>query len=231
MLPSLDGEAPYKCPKCDYSVKQKYVLVLHFGISHKVVLDFIEEASKSNQSLGGQSMIIKTKLEANPTTPQLNTSWTGPRNSTTSKGQQQTSGSSRDPRAFDCPLCPLSISHSLRRNHLTKHFYAQLSAEIATKSASSTEAPFECHLCRHVAITRNGLIKHVGVVHQLVDQYIKDCHPLTTTTDATVSSSEAAAAAAAAVKTESESPSTSSTSATLPTNFECRLCDRPQFFR
>ena len=223
MLPSLDGEAPYKCPKCDYSVKQKYVLVLHFGISHKVVLDFIEEASKSNQSLGGQSMIIKTKLEANPTTPQLNTSWTGPRNSTTSKGQQQTSGSSRDPRAFDCPLCPLSISHSLRRNHLTKHFYAQLSAEIATKSASSTEAPFECHLCRHVAITRNGLIKHVGVVHQLVDQYIKDYHPLT------ADSSEAT------IKTESPTtttdlPSTSS-SATLPTNFECRLCDRPQFFR
>ena len=135
-------------------------------------------------------------------------------------------------RAFDCPLCPLSISHGLRRNHLAKHFYAQLSAEVASKSASSAEAPFECHLCRHVAITRNGLIKHVGVVHQLVD-------PLTTSTDNTVVTSEASAAddgatVVGAVKTE-ELPTSASTlhpvSATTNKHLECRLCDNPQFFR
>lgn len=142
-------------------------------------------------------------------------------------------------RVFDCPLCPLSISHGLRRNHLAKHFYAQLSAEVASKSASSAEAPFECHLCRHVAITRNGLIKHVGVVHQLVDQYVKDYNPLTTSNDNTVVTSEAAAAGGGAtvagtVKTE-ELPTSASTllpmSATTNKQFECRLCDNPQFFR
>ena len=142
-------------------------------------------------------------------------------------------------RAFDCPLCPLSISHGLRRNHLAKHFYAQLSAEVASKSASSAEAPFECHLCRHVAITRNGLIKHVGVVHQLVDQYVKDYNPLTTSNDNTVVTSEAAAAGGGAtvagtVKTE-ELPTSASTllpiSATPNKHSECRLCDNPQFFR
>jgi hypothetical protein len=132
-------------------------------------------------------------------------------------------------RAFDCPLCPLSISHGLRRNHLAKHFYAQLSAEVASKSASSAEAPFECHLCRHVAITRNGLIKHVGVVHQLVDQYVKDYNLLTTSNDDAVVTSEA-------VKTEELPTSSASTllpitSATTNKHFECRLCDNPQFFR
>ena len=56
-------------------------------------------------------------------------------------------------KAFQCPMCPLLISHPLKRNHLVKHFYAQLSAEVATKAAAS-EAPFECHLCRHVSVDR-----------------------------------------------------------------------------
>ena len=67
--------------------------------------------------------------------------------------QPQTQPQITTDKAFQCPMCPLLISHPLKRNHLVKHFYAQLSAEVATKSSAS-EAPFECHLCRHVAVDR-----------------------------------------------------------------------------
>ena len=169
MLPT-NTEPPFKCPKCDYHSKQKYALILHIGISHKVVLQFIEEAMKSNQSLGGQSMIISRKSEAPPIIFSKNPVAQRSRFSDANSTVNQSS-----PLSYNCPLCSLSVSNALKRHHLTKHFYVQLSAEIATKSgASSSEPPFECHLCHHVALTYNALIKHVGIFHKLVDKYIDD---------------------------------------------------------
>ena len=117
---------------------------------------------------------------------------------------------SNDKLAFQCPFCPLKVSFGLRRNHLAKHFYAQLSAEVAEKSQCSEEPPYSCYLCRHVAMDRNGLIKHVGVTHKVVDQFVKD-------------SVEAFQGPQVKDSEDSQSKNTH--------GVECRLCDKPQHFR
>lgn len=186
----LPNEAPFKCPKCDYTVKQKHLLMLHFGITHKIVLRLIE------QKFSNQDNLTKTVKGTLPTTPHLT----------------QENPSENSQLAFDCPLCPLKISPGLRKHHLTKHFYAQLSSEVKIH-----EAPYSCHLCRHISISRQNLIKHVGIFHGLVDQYVKHYLP------SSLVASKFAPLAEAESLIEAESVSNG--------NVECRLCDRPQFFR
>ena len=174
MLPTYT-EPPFKCPKCDYTNNQKYVLFLHLGLSHKMVLQFIEDAMKSNPSLAGQSMIVTRKSEVTPSVTPL----MYPKNNVAQRvsfsGASSGDKKELSPLAYNCPMCSLSVSNALKRHHLVKHFYVQLSTDIASKGgASSSEPPFECHLCNHVAITHNGLIKHAGIFHQLVDKYIDD---------------------------------------------------------
>lgn len=203
----LPKEEPFKCPKCEYSAKQKHILMLHFGITHKVVLKLIEEAAAQ-----GQPMILKASAED----LQISTS------SAAAKATSKNSSSEKlvTEKAFNCPLCPLSISHGLKRGHLVKHFYAQLSAEVALKSASSESSPFECHLCRHVAIDRKSLVRHVGVIHGLVDSYIKDYLP---DQDLKSDSYNQQSLFNDQPKEEFLNQVTSGA--------ECRLCERPQFFR
>jgi hypothetical protein len=220
----LPKEEPFKCPKCEYSTKQKHMLMLHFGITHKVVLKFIEEAARQNN---GTSMVIKTEVG----------NLTARQGAASKNGLVLLRNPAVDEKAFNCPLCPLTISHGQRRHHLTKHFYSQLSAEVASKSASSEEAPFECFLCRHVSTDRNGLLRHVGVIHGLVDQYVKDYLPSTVE-----DSSEGGPTSLGVVRDEllagpdhqlpqTKTASTPQTTNTLTSGPECRLCDRPQHFR
>ena len=184
MLPS---EEPYKCPKCEYIAKAKYALLVHYGIVHRVILTLLEQAAKE-----GQNLIVQAVHKDDTNT------------NVVAKIQH-----SNDKLAFQCPFCPLKVSFGLRRNHLAKHFYAQLSAEVAEKSQCSEEPPYTCYLCRHVAMDRNGLIKHVGVTHKVVDQFVKDSE----------------AFQGPEVK-DSEDSQTSQTH-----GVECRLCDKPQKFR
>lgn len=130
MLPEKE---PFKCPKCEYTAKAKYALVVHFGITHKMVLTMLDQAAQQ-----GQNLVVKAVHAEEDTSimAKLQTSTT-----------QNLSSKSM---AFQCPYCPLKVSFALRRNHLIKHFYAQLSAEIATNSQCSDEPPYCCYLCRHI---------------------------------------------------------------------------------
>lgn len=224
----ISDTPPHKCSLCDYVTSKKYVLLLHIGIKHKVVIKFLEDAQKAN---GGQSMVVNAKV------PIGGAAKTAFKNK--SAILPPAAGEKSD-KAYDCPLCPLSISHGLRRNHLSKHFYAQLSAEVA----SATTAPFQCHLCRHVAVDRMSLIKHVGIFHGLVDQYVKQYLPEATITGSSASSlvdsegsdNRGCETAESLIEPKAEdSPTTTLTSPAAASvghgNLECRLCDRPQFFR
>ena len=131
MLPEKE---PFKCPKCDYTAKAKYALVVHFGITHKMVLTMLEQAAQQ-----GQNLVMKTVHKED----QEN-------NSIVAQLQSSTQNLTSKSMAFQCPYCPLKVSFALRRNHLTKHFYAQLSAEIAKNSQCSDEPPYSCYLCRHI---------------------------------------------------------------------------------
>ena len=48
MLPEKE---PFKCPKCEYTAKAKYALVVHFGITHKMVLTMLDQAAQQGQNL------------------------------------------------------------------------------------------------------------------------------------------------------------------------------------
>ena len=133
----LPEEAPFKCPKCEYTTKKRYELVLHFGITHKMVLTFLEQAAEK-----GQNLVVKAAIK--PKEDQRNST------SVVAKLTQNSTHRQNDQLAFTCPFCPLKVSFALRRNHLTKHLYAQLSAEIAENSPCSEEPPFSCYLCRHI---------------------------------------------------------------------------------
>ena len=187
MLPASE---PYKCPKCEYVAKAKYALLVHVGIAHKMVLTLLEQAAEK-----GQNLIVKAVHKEENTPSKFNI-------------VQPILVNANENLAFQCPFCPLKVSFGLRRNHLAKHFYAQLSAEVAEKSPCSEEPPFSCYLCRHVALDRNSLIKHVGVTHKVVDQFIKDSNV-----------------------TLEDSAEVNDITPPPQHGVECRLCDKPQSFR
>ena len=108
----------------------KLILMLVFQFSK------VEEEAAANN---GVSLVVQTKITELPS-------------SVSSQPLALQSTTKVADKAFQCPICPMKISHALKRNHLVKHFYAQLSTEIALNGAS--EPPFECHLCRHVAIDK-----------------------------------------------------------------------------
>ena len=102
-----------------------------------MVLTMLEQAAQQ-----GQNLVVKAVHEEDHSS-----------NTSVIAKLQQTSSTqnlSSKSMAFQCPYCPLKVSFALRRNHLTKHFYAQLSAEIATNSQCSDEPPYCCYLCRHI---------------------------------------------------------------------------------
>ena len=220
---------------------------MHVAIVHKVINNYIDDYDLNHD----KPMIIK--LEGKQYTPR--TAFHKPLNApgvTPAGGTGNNELSPIPDCAFDCPLCPLIVSQASKRSHMTKHYYAQISAEV------TSSPPFECHLCRHIAQTRSDLIKHVGVFHQLVDRYIQDPtnqshdsetevkleasevsgmepsvgaaenngsegqRPESRTLEVTGGAGAASAAASVyAVRTEPCGTHTA----------ECRLCERPQYFR
>ena len=56
----LPQNPPLKCPmeNCDYEAKLKHILMIHVGITHKLLLKWVEEEAKANE---GQSMIVLSK--------------------------------------------------------------------------------------------------------------------------------------------------------------------------
>ena len=60
-----------------------------------------------------------------------------------------------------------------------------------------------------IAVDRNSLIKHVGVIHKVVDQFVK----------------------APMEEDVKDEPANDSVPLTNATTIECRLCDKPQYFR
>ena len=40
-----------KCPKCDYTGRNRQVILLHYGLTHRVVVRYIDEAIKKDPSL------------------------------------------------------------------------------------------------------------------------------------------------------------------------------------
>ena len=166
------------------------------GITHKVVLKLIEEH----------------KLQSQKTTIQ----YPGRQLSVLNKTKNENEDQIVNEKYFNCPLCPLTVSDGMRKDHLVKHFYAQLSSTIE----ASIDGPHECHLCRHVSISRNRLIKHIGAFHGLVEKYLRDylpdCDRLKIST-----------------KSEEELRTLATPSITEHTggSVECRLCEKPQFFK
>ena len=51
----LPEKEPFKCPKCEYVAKQKYILLLHYGITHKIVIKYLEE----EEAARGLSMVVQ----------------------------------------------------------------------------------------------------------------------------------------------------------------------------
>jgi hypothetical protein len=144
---------PFSCPKCDYIGANKTMLLLHYGITHKVVVKFAEKAPK-NVTNGG----ITTSADASSNGPV-----------TPIKSRLNSSTSTFTPStAFKCPLCSLTLSPESRSDHLSKHFYDSLSADLPVVS------PFSCPKCRFVGIDRATLLRHFGNFHGMADHYLKD---------------------------------------------------------
>ena len=105
---------PFNCPKCDYVAANKTMLLLHYGITHKVVVRFVEKSLK-NQGI--------EMIESTPAT----TSGTAVPTST-KRSSYQLVPALPPGSAFKCPLCTLTLSPESRSDHLSKHFYDSLSA-------------------------------------------------------------------------------------------------------
>ena len=113
-----------------------------------------------------------------------------------------------------------------KSNHLTKHFYAELSAEIAPLNGSGINKDanmFECHLCQHVATDRNSLLRHVGAQHNLVDKYL-DNYLKHKAVDTPTTSKHGE-------KQENNNTETADGPSYGNPDLMCRLCEKPTPFR
>ena len=115
-LPELP---PFNCPKCDYLAANKTMLLLHYGITHKVVVRFVEKSLRNQ----GIEMIESAPA---PTT----TGGAAPLaiSTSTKRSSYQPVSALPPGSAFKCPLCTLTLSPDSRSDHLSKHFYDSLSA-------------------------------------------------------------------------------------------------------
>ena len=143
---------PFKCPKCEYVASNKTMILLHYGITHKAALKFVEKALSEGKMIRQPSDI---SADAGAVTPIIKKSQP--------PGIVATS-------AFRCPLCTLTLSHSSRSDHLSKHFYDSLSADLPLS------VPYNCPKmnCRFVAVDRMSLIRHYGYYHGMSDKLLQE---------------------------------------------------------
>ena len=140
---------PFGCPKCDYVAANKTMILLHYGITHKAVVQFAEKASKNlpnGATSGVGEPVVKSRVNSS--------------NSISSPLVPAT--------AFRCPMCSLTLSQESRSDHLTKHFYDSLSADLPIAT------PFSCPKCRFVGVDRSTLLRHFGSFHGMCDFYLKE---------------------------------------------------------
>ena len=126
------------------------MLLLHYGITHKAVVKFAEDATPQNvarvtdeSSSNGPIVQVKSRAISASSAPVLFS-------------------------AFKCPLCSLTLSPESRNAHLSNHFYDSLSADLPLTS------PFSCPKCRYVGVERSSLLRHFGSFHGMCDKYLKD---------------------------------------------------------
>ncbi len=140
---------------------------------------------------------------------------------------------SEDHLAFKCPLCPLTLSLGQKSAHLTKHFYAELSAEIAPFVGISGAGAdiFQCHLCRHIASDRQALLRHVGVQHHLVDKYLANHLKHLGQVEDDNSASSVKSEPEPEVPVSMSSTTNADPQSLLTSDLQCRLCEKPMPFR
>ena len=202
----LPDEPPLKCPKCDYVGATKHVLLVHYGITHRIVVKYIDDAIKKD-----------------PTIVQVVQQTTLPSSSSRSRQKARPELSDKE-RPFKCPMCSLSITTALRKNHLCRHFKDKLLVFLPSK------APFHCPKsdCKFVGLDLTALMTHYGGFHGLVDQYLKDV--LATTKKADQEEGETTAVAAVTEENVTSnaamlSETTNNKSPPPTTGLECRLCE------
>jgi hypothetical protein len=129
------------------------MILLHYGITHKVALKFVEKALSEGK---GIQHVSDMSADAGAATPIVI--------------KRSFSSSIVATSAFKCPMCTLTLSHSSRSDHLSKHFYESLSADLPLS------APFSCPKtnCRFIAIDRMSLIRHYGDYHNMSDKLLKE---------------------------------------------------------
>lgn len=159
----LPEDYPNKCPKCDYTARNRTTMALHYGITHKVVVTYIENAMKDPKFQAAAQEQEKEQNQqpvpiASPEPVEL------PSSSSSSVQPQQ---SLEYP--FKCPLCSLIVSPAQRSDHLCVHFKDKLSQVLPSASA-----PLACPLCLYVGTDSNALLRHYGGYHKFVNAYLKD---------------------------------------------------------
>lgn len=151
--------APFQCPKCEYVGSNKTMILLHYGITHKVALKFVEKALSEGKMIQHVSDVSADAGAATALTAVVKRSMS----SSQLPGIVAAS-------AFKCPMCTLTLSHSSRSDHLSKHFYDSLSADLPLS------VPFSCPKmnCRFVAVDRMSLVRHYGNYHGVSDKLLRE---------------------------------------------------------
>ena len=169
----LPEDYPNKCPKCDYTARNRTTMTLHYGITHKVVVTYIEKAMKDPKFLAAQQEREQQQQQQptpiaspEPVEPPPSSLTPSSSSSLLSSGPQQQQLSLEYP--FKCPLCSLIVSPAQRSDHLCVHFKDKLSQVLPSV------APYACPLCLYVGTDHNALIRHFGGFHKFVNEYLKD---------------------------------------------------------
>lgn len=124
-----------KCPKCDKYMETADQFVMHMGVIHKQVLQYIPERLKST--------FTRAKVIKDPT--------------------------------FICPLeyCDRSCEtrQQLLIHLLMSHYEEKITKEFGTASETNDG---QCIICdRKLPLNRTGYLKHIGVDHELVIEYLE----------------------------------------------------------
>ena len=150
----LPDEFPAKCPKCEFTGRNRSTLVLHYGVTHRVIQKLIEDAQSNPES-------VANKLRAPPRGATAAAS-------TSASASQQ----SQVERPFSCPLCSLKVSRRQQMDHLCTHFSERLSQRLPASG------PFACPDCRFVGTDRRRLVRHYGGhhghAHALLVEHLRD---------------------------------------------------------
>ena len=149
----LPDEFPAKCPKCEFTGRNRSTLVLHYGVTHRVIQKLIEDAQSNPES-------VANKLRAPP------------RGATAAATSASASQQSQVERPFSCPLCSLKVSRRQQMDHLCTHFSERLSQRLPAAG------PFACPDCRFVGTDRRRLVRHYGGhhghAHALLVEHLRD---------------------------------------------------------